>query len=63
MKQGTSSAPARGAQEFAANGRMCVGDTNCGAFVGFVSRRWLNNNHLRAIPSDAFLGLTSLDQL
>ena len=44
-------------------GRMRVRETDGCAFRGLVFRRDIGSNQLSAIPSDAFNGLTSLQQL
>ena len=44
-------------------GRMRVRETDGFGLVGLVSRRYLYDNKLSAIPSDAFSGLTSLQIL
>jgi len=40
-----------------------IRESNCAAFVGLVSRRRLDNNYLKAIPSNAFGDLSSLQFL
>ena len=53
-----------GGVEEGVRGRMRVRETDGVALVvGLVSRRGLGSNQLSAIPSDAFSGLTSLQQL
>ena len=44
-------------------GRMCARETDGFGLVGLVSRRYLYDNQLSEIPSDAFSGLTSLQIL